>query len=53
MRKQLFEKCGITHLDINVLLYAKENDEYKDWRSFVLTELGNFVAGTRLFTTQQ
>ena len=37
MRKRLFEKCGITHLDINVLL----DDQYKDMRSFVLTELEN------------
>ena len=26
--------CGITHLDLNLLLDAKEDDEYEDWRSF-------------------
>ena len=30
MKKRLFEMCGITHLDLNLLLDANEDDEYKD-----------------------
>ena len=53
MRKRIFDTCGITHLDLNLLLDAREDDEYKDWRSFMLTELENFVVGTRRFATPQ
>ena len=47
MRKRIFETCGITHLDLSLLLDAEEDDEFKDWRSFMLSELENFVVGTR------
>ena len=53
MRKRIFETCGITHLDLSLLLDAKEDDEFKDWRSFMLSELENFVVGTRRFATRQ
>ena len=53
MRKRIFETCGITHLDLNLLLDAKEDDEYKDWRSFMLSELENSVVETRRFATRQ
>ena len=49
--KRLFETCGIAHLDLNLLLDAKQDDELKDWRSYILTELENFVVGTGRFTT--
>ena len=52
MRKKLFETCGIIHLDMNLLLDAKQDDIYKDWRSDILSELENFVAETRRFATQ-
>lgn len=52
LRKRLFETCNITHLDLNLLLDAKHDDEFKDWRSVILTELENFVAGTRRFATR-
>ena len=48
MRKRIFEMCGITHLDLSLLLDAKEDDKFKDWRSFMLSELENFVVGTTL-----
>ena len=51
MRKQLFETCGISHLDLNLLLDAKQDDKFKDWKSSILTELENFVVGTGWFTT--
>ena len=51
-KKLFFEMCGITHLDLNLLLDAKEDEEYKDSRSFMLSELENFVVGTRRFTTR-
>ena len=53
MRKRIFETCVITHLDLSLLLDATENDEFKDWRSFMLSELENFVVGTRHFATRQ
>ena len=53
MRKRIFETCGITHLDLSLLLDAKEDDEFKDWRSFMLSELENFAVGTRRFATRQ
>ena len=53
MRKPIFETCGITHLDLSLLLEAKEDEEFKEWRSFMLSELENFVVGTRRFATQQ
>ena len=53
MRKRIFETSGITHLDLNLLLDAKDDDEYKDWRNFMLTELENFVVATRRFGTGQ
>ena len=51
MRKRLFETCGVAHLDLNLLLDAKKDDEFTDWRSYILTELENFVVGTGRFTT--
>ena len=32
LRRKMFEICGIAHLDMNLLLGAKPDDEYKDWR---------------------
>ena len=52
MRKKLFKTCGIIHLNMNLLLDAKQDDIYKDWRSVILSELENFVAETRRFATQ-
>ena len=52
MRKQFFGTCGITYLDLNLLLDAKEDDKYKDWRSFMLAELENLWVGTRRFATR-
>ena len=51
MRERLFETCGIAHLDLNLLLDAKQDDEFTDWRSYILTELEDFVVGTGRFTT--
>ena len=52
MRKRFFETCGITYLDLNFLLDAKKDDESKDWRSFILSELENLWVGTRRFATR-
>ena len=49
MRKRLFEMCRIIHLDLNILLDARNDDEYKDWRSNILCELEAFVAKTHRF----
>ena len=52
MRRRLFEACGITDLDLDILLDAKRDVEYKDWRSFILLEVENYVAQTKRFATQ-
>ena len=39
MRKRLSQNCGIVHFDLNVLLDARKEDEFKDWRGAILTEL--------------
>ena len=51
MRQRLFETCGIAHLDLNLLLDARQEDVFTDWRSYIITELENFVVGTGQFTT--
>ena len=51
MRRKLFEIGGIAYLDMILLLGAKQKDEFKDWRSLILSELGSFVAGTNHFST--
>ena len=35
--------CGIIHLDLNVLLDAKKEDEFKDWRDTILSELESYA----------
>ena len=49
MRKRLSQNCGIVHFDLNVLLDARKEDEFKDWRSAILTELETYVAETKRF----
>ena len=39
MRRRLFDCCGIIHLDINILLDAKQEDDFKEWRSLIISEL--------------
>ena len=53
MRKRLFECCGIIHLDINMLLDAKPEDDYREWIDLNLSELGTYVDGTKCFTTRE
>ena len=51
MRKSLFQNCGIIHLDLNVLLDARKDNDLKGWRSIILSELKTYVAKTRRFVT--
>ena len=51
LRRKMFEICGIANLDMNLLLDAKHDDEYKDWRNVILSELETFVAETKRFPT--
>ena len=51
MGRKLFEIGGITHLYMILLFDAKQKDEFKDWRSLILSELESFVAGTNRFST--
>ncbi|MEW8548387.1 MAG: reverse transcriptase domain-containing protein [Candidatus Thiodiazotropha sp.] len=52
MRKRLFQSCGIPQLDMNLLLMAKKEDEFKEWRNCILTELETYVATTERFATR-
>ena len=49
MRRKLLENCGIAHLDLNLLLDAKRNENFKDWRNIILSELETYVAETKRF----
>ena len=51
LRGKLFETCGIAHLDLNLLLDVKTDDDYKEWRTLILSELETFVAETKPFAT--
>ena len=51
MRKRLFESCGFMHLDLNIPLGARKDDELKEWRSVILSELETYVAKTEQFVT--
>ena len=52
MRRKLLETCGIAHLDLNLLLDAKQNENFKDWRNIILSELETYVAETKRFATR-
>ena len=49
MRRNLFQNCGIINLDMNKLLDTRKEDELKEWRDIILTELETYVAGTKWF----
>ena len=51
LRRKLFESCGIAHLDMNLLLDAKHDDKFKEWRGVILSELETFVLETKCFLT--
>ena len=40
--ERLFDCCGILHLDVNILLEAKQED-LKEWRDFILSELEGYM----------
>ena len=52
LRKRLFDICGIIHLDLNMLLDVKKEDEFKDWRDTILSELESYVAKTQRFAAR-
>ena len=52
MRKRLSQNCGIIHFDLNLLLDARKEDEFKDLRSAILTELEAYVAETKRFAAR-
>ena len=51
LRQRLFESCGIAHLDMNLLLDAKHDDEFMEWRDVILSELETVVLDTKRFLT--
>ena len=42
MRKILFDCCRILHLDVNMLLEAKQEEDFKEWRGCILSELEDY-----------
>ena len=36
-----------------MLLDAKPEDDYREWRDLILSELENYVDGTKRFTTRE
>ena len=53
MRRRLFDCCRIIHLDLNILLDAKQEEDFKEWRSLILAELESYVSETKCFTTRE
>lgn len=53
MRRNLFESCGLTQLDLSILLDASKDDHYIDYRSTILTELETYVEATSRFATRK
>ena len=51
-RERLLENCGIMHLDLNILLDARKDDELKEWRSVIVSELETYVVKTERFVTR-
>ena len=51
LRRNLFQSFGIAHLDLNLILDLKPDDEQKDWRTAILSELETFVQGTKRFSS--
>ena len=49
MRKRIFDLCGISVFDLNMLWDVKPEDEFKDWRDIILSQLELYVAETRRF----
>ena len=43
MRKRIFDLCGISVFDLNMLLDMKPEDEFKDWRDTILSQLELYV----------
>ena len=51
LRRNLFQSCGIAHLDLNLILDLKPDDEQKDWRTAILSELETFIERTKRFSS--
>ena len=53
MRKRIFDFSGIANFDLNMLLDAKQDDQFKEWRNTILSQLENYVVETQRFTTRK
>ena len=51
MRKRIFDCCGIANFGLNMLLDAKQEDDFKDWRNMILSQLESYVVETGRFAT--
>ena len=49
MRMNLFRAAGIVRLDLNMLLSARPDDDYKDVRGLILEELESFIKESKRF----
>ena len=52
MRKGIFDCCGIANFGLNMLLDAKQEDDFKDWRNMILSQLEIYVVETVSFATR-
>ena len=49
MRRNIFDCCGIANFGLNMLLDAKKEEDFKEWRNTILSHLENYVFETRRF----
>ena len=52
VRKRIFVCCGIANFGLNMLLDAKQEDDFKDWRNMILSQLEIYVVETGRFATR-
>ena len=50
--RRLFEAAGLIHLDLEILLNARPDDDYKEYRGFILKELETFITQSGRFTSK-
>lgn len=49
LKTRLFQTLGVASVDLDLLLNMKPNDEYKDNRTFILSELEKYIQQTKRF----
>ena len=49
MSKRILDCCWIPNFCFNMLLAAKQEDDFKDWRNMILSQLETYVVETGRF----